>query len=94
MRHLPDGVSQQDVDSQRAYVLDGAPKPPSNPLGRLIVRSQVDTSTEPPDSVRAALANAETRKLARVLANFGAYLQPNVKQALAGRIKRLTLAAR
>lgn len=94
MRHLPDGVTQEDIATQSAYLTLDAPKPPGNPLGRLIVRSQVDASTEPPDSIRAALANAETRKLARVLANFGAYLQPNVKQALQGRIKRLTLAAR
>ena len=82
-------VTSADIQTARAYVLNGAPKPPSCSLGRLIVTSQANRSTEPPDSVRMAQAANVVRKLRaqRFLAVVAQ--QADTVQAINRRIKAL-----
>ena len=67
MAIYPESIARADLQTYLTARSEYAgPKPPANPLARLIVSSIVDRSTEPPDSVRLAQANASIRRLTRL----------------------------
>lgn len=70
MSIYPEPIARADLQAIRCQRELAGPKPPTNPLARLIQSSVVDRSTEPPDSVRIAQAMAAMRRLRplRVLA--------------------------
>ena len=62
----PEALSASELAPYRIWRTLAGPKPPQNPLARLIVSSPATTDTTPADSVRAEQANLAARRLTRL----------------------------
>ena len=90
----PTDLAASELLPGRVWLELGGPKPPLNPLARLIASSLVNRDTTPADSVRAAQANAQARRLARlaILAK-ACHVSPRILTAIHSRLASLRHAA-
>ena len=90
----PTDLAASELLPARVWLELGGPRPPQNPLARLIVSSFANRDTSPADSVRAAQANAQARRLARleILAK-ACHVSPRILNAIHSRLALLRHAA-